>query len=181
MREKSLTLTIRRATEKDDAVIAKFGKKAFETAFGPENDPEDMRIYQDDAFSLTQIAQERMDPATTFLLAYHNKVLMGYAKLQGGQPPDCVLDNHAVEFSRLYIRSQDIGKGFGSQLIQACADESWRRGYKTAWLGVWEKNVRAHRLYERLGFLKVGTKTFVVGTDIQHDVVYARSLENTQL
>ena len=139
-----------------------------------------MRIYLDKAFSVNRIAQEVMDPLTIFLLAYHEKELMGYAKLQGGRPPRCVPDDHAIEFSRLYIRSRDIGKGFGSQLIQACVDEACRRGYKTAWLGVWEKNVRAHRLYERLGFVNVGNKTFVVGTDVQQDVVYARSIENTR-
>jgi diamine N-acetyltransferase len=174
-----LSLTIRKATEKDTVVLADFGRNAFETAFGSENDPEDMRIYLDKAFSVTRMTHEIMDPDTIFLLAYLGKELMGYAKLQGGRPPRCVPDDHAIEFSRLYIRSRDIGKGFGSQLIQACVDESCRQGYKTAWLGVWEKNVRAHRLYERLGFLKVGNKTFVVGTDVQQDVVYARSLGNT--
>ena len=35
------------------------------------------------------------------------------------------------------------------------------------WLGVWEKNLRAIRLYEKWGFKKVGTKEFILGSDLQ--------------
>lgn len=40
-----MAFTIRRASEKDDVILADFGRKTFETAFGSENDPEDMRVY----------------------------------------------------------------------------------------------------------------------------------------
>ena len=174
-----MTLSIRRASEKDDGIIADFGRKTFETAFGSENDPEDMRVYLEASFSLTQIAGELMDPGTTFLLAYDNETLVGYVKLQEGLPPTGMTgmcNEKAVELSRLYVVSHHMGKGFGSQLIQACVDEARQRGFRTIWLGVWEKNVPAQRLYERSGFVRTGSKTFVVGSDVQQDAVYSRSL-----
>jgi len=85
----------------------------------------------------------------------------------------------AVELSRLYVESRHMGKGFGSQLIQACIGEARQRGYMSIWLGVWEKNLSAQRLYERSGFLRTGSKTFIVGSDVQQDAVYSLSLENT--
>jgi ribosomal protein S18 acetylase RimI-like enzyme len=176
MGDKPLDLVIRRASEKDDAVLADFSRRTFETAFGPDNDPDEMRFYLDESFSLAKIAEELTDPGTIFLLAYHHETLAGYAKLQEGPPPDCVSDREPVQLSRLYVMSQYMGKGFGSQLIQACFDESRQRGYKTIWLGAWEKNLNAHRLYERCGLARVGTKTFVLGTDVQQDAVFERSL-----
>ena len=171
-----MTLTIRKASEKDDGIIADFGRKTFETAFGSENDPEDMQVYLETSFSLTQIASELRDPGITFLLAYDNETLVGYVKLQQGLPPTDMCNEKAVELSRLYVVSHHMGKGFGSQLIQACVDEARQRGFRTIWLGVWEKNVPAQRLYERSGFVRTGSKNFVVGSDVQRDAVYSRSL-----
>jgi ribosomal protein S18 acetylase RimI-like enzyme len=171
-----LALTIRRATEKDDSILADFSRKTFEEAFGSENDPEDMLVYLEASFSLTKIASELTDPGTIFLLAYDNETLVGYTKLQEGLPPTDMCNEKAVELSRLYVVSHHMGKGFGSQLIQACVDEARQRGFRTIWLGVWEKNVPAQRLYERSGFVRTGSKTFVVGSDVQRDAVYSRSL-----
>lgn len=171
-----MVLTIRRASEKDIAVLTDLSRKTFEEAFGDQNDPEDMRTYLGDSFSMAQITQELSDPETTFLLAYHQDTLVGYAKIQGGPAPDCIRDDKAIQLSRVYIISHHMGRGFGSQLIQACMDESLQQRYTSIWLGVWEVNVDARRLYERLGFVRAGAKKFILGTDVQQDVVYARSV-----
>jgi ribosomal protein S18 acetylase RimI-like enzyme len=42
------------------------------------------------------------------------------------------------------------------------------------WLGTWDQNARGIRFYEKWGFEKVGTQTFLLGTDPQSDVVMAR-------
>ncbi len=171
--------TIRRASTKDHAILVDLSRRTFEEAFGPENDPEDMRIYLEASFSPAQIGHALKDPGTTFLLAYDRKTLVGYAKIQSGPPPECVGADEAVQLSRLYVISHYMDRGFGSQLILACIDEARQQGYKTLWLGVWEKNLSAQRLYERSGFVRVGAKEFVLGSDVQQDVVYTRSLGNT--
>ena len=174
-------LIIRRASKEDTAVLADFSRNAFEEAFGAENNPGDMQVYLDTSFSREQIGYELADPETTFLMAYHEDTLIGYAKIQGGPPPDCVHDKEAVQLSRLYVNSACMGRGLGSQLIKACLDESRQQGYETIWLGVWEKNMLAQRLYERSGFVRTGEKKFVLGSDIQQDAVYTRSLGNMHI
>jgi ribosomal protein S18 acetylase RimI-like enzyme len=171
-----LALTIRLASEKDIAVLTDLSRKTFEEAFGDQNNPEDMRSYLDASFSVAQITHALTDPETTFLLAYHQDKLVGYAKIQGGPAPDCIRDDKAIQLSRVYIVSPHMGRGLGSQLIQACIDESLQQRYTSIWLGVWEVNVNARRLYERLGFVRVGTKKFILGSDVQQDAVYARSV-----
>jgi ribosomal protein S18 acetylase RimI-like enzyme len=176
MEDNKSDLIIRRASKEDTVVLADFSRNAFEEAFGAENDPDDMQVYLDTSFSKAQIGHELTDPETTFLLIYQKDMLVGYAKIQGGPPPDRVHDKEAIQLSRLYVISACLGRGLGSQLIQACFDESRQQGYETIWLGVWEENVPAQRLYERSGFIRAGTKEFILGTDVQQDAVYARSL-----
>ena len=44
------------------------------------------------------------------------------------------------------------------------------------WLGVWEKNPRAIRFYEKCGFRQAADQTFLLGTDPQRDLVLMRQL-----
>lgn len=94
--ETELALTIRRASIKDIAVLTDLSRKTFEEAFGDQNNPEDMRTYLDASFSVAQITHELSDPEATFLLAYHQEILVGYAKIQGGPSPECIRDDKIV-------------------------------------------------------------------------------------
>jgi ribosomal protein S18 acetylase RimI-like enzyme len=40
------------------------------------------------------------------------------------------------------------------------------KGFETIWLGVWERNSKATRFYERLGFVKVGELEFPYGETV---------------
>jgi ribosomal protein S18 acetylase RimI-like enzyme len=81
-----------------------------------------------------------------------------------------------IELVRIYVDPRAIGTGLGARLMSASLDEAAAQGAQTIWLGVWEKNIRAIRFYERWGFTKVGEKTFVLGSDPQTDHVMARGL-----
>jgi ribosomal protein S18 acetylase RimI-like enzyme len=78
---------------------------------------------------------------------------------------------------RIYIEEEIIGKGYGSALMDFCLEEAKKNGYRTIWLGVWEKNLRAIRFYRMWRFTKVGTKEFVLGSDLQNDHIMARPVE----
>jgi ribosomal protein S18 acetylase RimI-like enzyme len=60
-------------------------------------------------------------------------------------------------------------------MAAVCA-EATAAGGKTLWLGVWERNPRAIRFYEKQGFRDVGSYLFVLGTDPQTDRVMTRAL-----
>jgi ribosomal protein S18 acetylase RimI-like enzyme len=49
-------------------------------------------------------------------------------------------------------------------------------GASVLWLGVWERNPRAIRFYEKCGFRDVGSQIFVLGADRQRDRVMVLSL-----
>ena len=54
--------------------------------------------------------------------------------------------------------------------------EAKERGFNCLWLGVWERNERAIKFYEKWGFKRVGGNIFVMGEDIFKDFTMELSL-----
>ena len=42
-------------------------------------------------------------------------------------------------------------------------------GFKAIWLQVWQKNNKAIRFYQKVGFVVYETATFILGDDVQQD------------
>jgi ribosomal protein S18 acetylase RimI-like enzyme len=82
-----------------------------------------------------------------------------------------------VEIVRFYVDRAWRGTGLAAALMDAAAEEARGRGARSLWLGVWERNPRAIRFYEKCGFRDVGSQDFVLGSDVQRDRVMARHLE----
>ena len=122
-------------------------------------------------------AAELADPAITYLLAYAAVKPIGYAKLKTGKVPKSVQGSKPIELVRLYVEKGVIGKGYGAALITACIEAARKSGYETLWLGVWERNERAQNFYRKCGFRQVGFKEFIVGTDVQNDLIMERRLK----
>jgi len=167
-----VTLFLKTASANDAALIADFARHTFEAAFGPDNDPEDMRTYLDACFSIKQIKNELKNPDVRYLLAYADNLLAGYVKLEAGPPPDYDAALKPVQLSRIYVAPNLLGNGVGTQLMQLTLKECRRLGYASVWLGVWDQNLRAHQFYERCGYKKIGKKSFILGNDKQADTVY---------
>ena len=60
--------------------------------------------------------------------------------------------------------------------MQCAIAEAAGRGKDAVWLGVWDRNERAIRFYESWGFHRSGTQPFLLGTDLQTDLVMVRRL-----
>lgn len=170
-------LFIRRATLDDATLIAELGARTFAKAFAADNRPQDITQYIAENFSTNQIERELADPRSIFLLAHEDERLVGYVKLRHGGMPDFVKSPDPIELMRIYIETDLIGGGYGSALMRACLEVAKEAGYRSIWLGVWKRNTRAIKFYERWGFTKLGTQEFILGEDVQTDVVMGRSLE----
>jgi GNAT superfamily N-acetyltransferase len=170
-------LRIRRATEDDALLIAKLGARMFKEAFAQDNEPEDMDSYLAQNFSLEKIEAEFAAPSSIFLLAYEDEKPIGYAKLKAGKIPRSVSGPKPVELVRVYVDQKIIGKGYGSVLMKSCIGQAKLAKYKTIWLGVWEKNEGAIKFYEKWGFSTVGSQVFILGSDIQNDLVMQRPVD----
>ena len=174
------SIKFRQALIADVEILTEMGRRTFETAFGPKNNPADMEDYLEESFSLAQIMSELEDKNSIFLLAYQQENLIGYSKLILNKGHQCVLGPDPVELQRIYVETHAIGRGVGTQILEASLKAARKANQKTIWLGVWEENKKAIRFYERLGFAKVCGQDFMLGSDLQTDWVMQRDLHQTQ-
>jgi ribosomal protein S18 acetylase RimI-like enzyme len=168
--------TIRYATPADAAMLRDLAARTFYDAFAATNTPENMEAYMAEAFTPARIASELADPYATILIAEVEGVPVGYARLGGGEAPDCVSARPAMEIVRLYVEQRCHGGGVAHALMQACLDEARRAGCRGVFLGVWEHNPRAQAFYRKWDFEIVGTHIFQMGNDPQTDYWMERTL-----
>jgi GNAT superfamily N-acetyltransferase len=157
-------------------VLAEEGARMFWDTFAPHNTVENMTAYIAAAFNPAKQAQELADRASKFLIAELDDRLAGYARLKFGPAPSPVAGHRPVEIVRIYARQDLLGTGIGARLMGASLEEATRAGCDVVWLGVWERNPRAIGFYRKWGFREVGDHAFMLGDDLQRDLVMARSL-----
>lgn len=170
----SESIAIRHATAGDNVLLADIGAETFADAFGVDNTDDDMRQYLESAFGPDIQAAELADRANVFLIAEVHGLPAGYARLREATHPAAATVARPIELVRLYARTPWIGRGVGAALMKASLSEAQARGCDLVWLGVWERNERAIAFYRSWGFLERGNQTFLLGSDLQHDLVMTR-------
>jgi GNAT superfamily N-acetyltransferase len=169
---------IRRGVAGDAGALAAFAARTFAETFAADNTPADMQAHLDRAYGLAQQAQELTSPDVTTLLAEQDARLVGYAQVRHGPPPPCVAAAAAIELHRFYLDASAHGSGLAQRLMAEVFAAARDAGAAHVWLGVWERNARATRFYEKCGFADVGSQTFVLGTDRQTDRVMVAAVPN---
>jgi len=172
-------INIRIATNKDAALIADLSRETFYNAFAQYNTKADMDKFMNDVFAREKLMAELDLPDNIFLLAYTGNEIAGYARMCDKHVPETSLGTHnVIEIARIYTASDEIGKGIGSALINRCIEIAKERKRLYIWLGVWEKNDKGIRFYERFGFKKFGDHKFILGNDVQTDWLMMLKLTN---
>jgi GNAT superfamily N-acetyltransferase len=169
-------ITVRRATLDDANLLSQLGALTFQETFAGDNTPDDMAAYLASNFNLAQQTLELADHASTFLIVEVDGVAAGYAKLHAGEPAEGIEGTEPIELVRIYVSRNWLGSGVGGALMGACLDEARRAGYKSIWLGVWERNVRAQAFYRKWNFRAVGEHVFQLGSDAQTDILMERTI-----
>jgi len=168
-------IEIRTATSNDARLLAELGGRTFYDTFSVDSDESDMAAYLSGAFGVEVQTRELADPSSIFLIAQVEGAAVGYSRLRFGPAPACVGGARPVEIVRFYSDSPWIGRGVGAALMTACLDEATARACDIVWLDVWDRNARAIAFYSKWGFEVVGEADFVLGDDVQHDLLMARA------
>jgi len=154
-----------------DAVLLKeLSCRTFSDAFGADNNPSDLAMFLETAYSTAQLSKELADPQNAFWLYEENGQPAGYLMLQhdGGT---------CLHLERIYLCSGYQGRGAGKILMEKAVSTARDLGCSTLQLGVWQRNARAIAFYEREGFRITGETTFLVGSDPQSDWIMVRPID----
>jgi ribosomal protein S18 acetylase RimI-like enzyme len=158
--------------------LQSISQTTFLQAFGADNDPDDMKAYMEEAFSFRQIKKELENPESLFFFALYRNQVIGYLKVNWGAAQTEYQPDHAMELQRIYILEDFHGKKIGQLLMNKALEIAKEKQLRYIWLGVWEKNTKALGLYKKNGFQLVGTHQFLLGDDLQTDLVMNLDLKD---
>jgi ribosomal protein S18 acetylase RimI-like enzyme len=178
-------ITLRDALPQDIPQIAALGSHVFSVTFGHSVSPHELQAYLDESYSLAATEAELSSPSKDMIVAVDRSSqtagsearIVGFALLTRGSSEPCIehLQN-TVELQRIYVHPDCHGKGVGRLLADRLEDMAREQGFEYMWLGVWEENHKAMKVYEKLGYERVGDHDFVIGGVVQTDHIMVKRL-----
>ena len=172
-------LTIHRAGVQNIDILAHLSITTFRDAFGMANTKEDMDKYLAEEMSEEKLSAELNDQSNYFFMVSNHERAVGYAKMRVAEIPEELVGTNPIEIERIYVLQAYHNKKIGAVLMNHCITFAEQGGYDILWLGVWEHNPKAIRFYERLGFELFGAHDFLLGNDMQTDVLMKKKLSGS--
>lgn len=156
--------------------IAAIGHTTFTASFAHSLAPKDLQAYLSTTYTASAIHAELSDTrANTFYVArLASGTVVGFVQVKHCTTDPCLPPElKLVEIHRVYVATEQHGRGIGGKMLEHVLKELQRDGANQgAWLAVWEENVRAQRFYAGFGFAeKMGRHTFTTGECVQWDEI----------
>ncbi|WP_300601214.1 GNAT family N-acetyltransferase [Niabella sp.] len=158
--------------------LQEIGRTTFFETFSGNNSAENMAEYLEKGFSTARLTAELTSPYSGFYLALLNKEVIGYLKVNWGKAQTEIQDGNGLEIERIYVLQQYHGRKIGQLLYEQALKIAGEKRVDYVWLGVWEKNLRAIRFYEKNGFAPFGKHVFRLGNEEQTDIMMRQFLKN---
>ena len=145
--------------------------QTFKETFEEVNTEEDMQKYLDENLSIEKLKTELENPNSEFYFAENNDEILGYLKLNFKDAQTEKLEENHFEIERIYVLKAFLGQKIGQILFDKAIEIGREKNLEYVWLGVWEENHRAIKFYEKNGFKIFGKHDFVLGKDVQTDLL----------
>ncbi len=154
----------------DATELADVAAATFPLACPPSAAAEDVAAFIAAHLSSQRFGDYLADPDRRLLVARRDGRIVGYTMLIRGTDPE------TVELSKMYVLPDLHRTGAASALMEAGLAWAAGQGARSVWLGVNRNNHRAQRFYAKHGFEATGTRTFQLGSSLEHDAVMTRTL-----
>ena len=160
----------------DIDTLQELSRQTFFDTFAADNTPENMQYFLDTHFDTEKLTIEINNPHSAFYFAMMDGKAIGYLKINFGPAQTELQDDKGIEIERIYVLKEFQGLKAGKLLFEKAVQLAKERNAEYVWLGVWEKNPRAIRFYEKNGFVAFGTHIFKMGDDEQTDIMMRKTL-----
>ena len=169
-------MKIRKINIEDLETLRNLSIQTFKETFEEVNTEEDMQKYLDENLSIEKLKTELENPNSEFYFAENNNEILGYLKLNFKDAQTEKLEENHFEIERIYVLKAFLGQKIGQILFDKAIEIGREKNLEYVWLGVWEENHRAIRFYEKNGFEIFGKHDFVLGEDVQTDLLMKLNL-----
>jgi ribosomal protein S18 acetylase RimI-like enzyme len=154
---------IRPARLSDVPALSALAKRTWSEAFGDSVRPDDEAVELETTRSEKYFVNAMREK--TILVAEADGALLGYVQFGDVEIPEVEIRPGDQGLQRVYVDTALQGRGLGRALINTALEHPRLADAGRIYLTVWEKNERAVRLYESIGFQSVGTTTVTIGSD----------------
>ena len=169
--------TLRRAGPDDADALSVVGTATFLEAYATVIDGSALVRHCAEKQSVAAYQAALADPDQKLWLAEAEpgRAPVGYLHLT---PPDLPIEIRAgdLEIKRIYVLATLQRAGLGRLLLNQAALYARENKARRILLGVYKKNERALAFYDRVGFERVGERSFDVGGVVYSDWVLAKRL-----
>jgi ribosomal protein S18 acetylase RimI-like enzyme len=150
--------------------------RTFREAFASQNSESNMNDYVSKAFSSEAMNGELQNPMVIFYFVKVDGEVIGYTKLNLPGAQTDLNDVDSIEIERIYVDGRQQGKQYGKLLMDKAIQVAKEKNLKYVWLGVWEENKKAIQFYERNGFRYFSDHKFMLGDDLQRDILMKKEI-----
>jgi diamine N-acetyltransferase len=171
-----MNLEISRAKPSELTELRELSIKTFRDAFAAVNTEKNMDLYMNASFNESRLRDELATPTAHFYFCRFDSKPIGYMKLNFAPSQTDINDPISLEVERIYVRQEFQNLKAGQFLLNKAIEIAIANQLKYLWLGVWEHNVRAINFYNKHGFQRASTHSFMLGTDHQIDIIMKRML-----
>jgi len=146
-----MILKIRQAHLVDSVLLHKLGFEIYSTHFKhlwvSQSEMNDYLVHE---YSTPALESSLKDPGVCWYVAETDQPV-GFAKVTWADKiPDTEMSG--VLLNKLYLASSATGKNYGKQIFEHIVNSARKSGEGFLWLEVLERNERARKFYEDLGF-----------------------------
>ena len=164
-------MQIRKLDITDLENLQKISITTFRETFEEVNSEEDMQKYLDENLSLERLKSELENLDSEFYFIENENKNLGYLKLNFENAQTEKVEENYFEIERIYVLKAFLGQKIGQILFDKAIEIGREKNLEYVWLGVWEENHRAIKFYEKNGFKVFGKHKFVLGEDLQTDLL----------
>jgi ribosomal protein S18 acetylase RimI-like enzyme len=159
----------------DEEALALVGAATFLETFAGLLTGEDILAHCRAQHAAGQYAAWLTDAKYRLCLAEWKGAPVGFAVLSPPDLPVTVTEDD-IELKRIYLLHRFQGGGLGRRLLEWSAAEARSMGKKRLLLGVKADNTAALAFYDRVGFVRIGERKFLVGSMLCDDYILSLSL-----
>lgn len=169
-------MKVRKIDKADLEALRKISIETFKETFADANSESNMQNYVSENLNDEKLRLELENPFSEFYFAETDNETAGYLKLNYGEAQTELQDENSLEVERIYVKSAFQGLKIGQLLFNKALERAGETNVNYIWLGVWEHNEKAIRFYEKNGFEIFGKHDFVLGSDVQTDLMMRKFL-----